>query len=208
MSEPESATPDAADDAPTSALLDEKRLRSALEAVLLVVDQPVPAMQLAQALAWPISDVERALGELREEYDRRRRGVTLREAGGGWRLYSREEFSAYVERFVLDGQQTRLTHAALETLAVIGYRQPVTRARIAAIRGVGVDGVVRTLLTRGLIEETGTDPDTGGGLFRTTAFFLERLGLRSLDELPELAPLLPGDADLVGDLTLDPDADL
>ncbi len=206
MSETE---PDAASgEADSGELRDEKRLRSAVEAVLLVVDEPVSAVALAEALAWPTSDVARALGELREEYDRRRRGMELREVGGGWRLYSRSDFAAYVERFVLDGQRTRLTHAALETLAVVAYRQPVTRARIAAIRGVGVDGVVRTLLTRNLIEESGTDPDTGGGLFRTTPLFLERLGLSALDELPDLAPLLPEHSELGADLALDPDADL
>jgi segregation and condensation protein B len=189
-------------------LADERRLRSAVEAVLLVVDQPVPAVALAQALDWPTSDVERALTELRADYDKRRRGMDLREIGGGWRLYSRDEYSAYVERFVLDGQQTRLTHAALETLAVVAYRQPVTRSRVAGIRGVGVDSVMRTLLTRGLIEENGTDPDTGGGLYRTTPLFLEKLGLRSLDELPDIAPLLPDGADLAADITLDPDANL
>jgi segregation and condensation protein B len=96
-----------------------------------------------------------------------------------------------VERFVVDGARSKLSQAALETLAVIAYRQPVTRARVSAIRGVGVDGVMRTLLSRGLVEEVGTDPDSGGGLYVTTPLFLERLGLRGLDELPELAPLLP-----------------
>ena len=111
--------------------------------------------------------------------------------GEGWRLYTREEHAAVVERYLVDGQRSRLTQAALETLAVIAYRQPVTRARVSAIRGVGVDGVMRTLLARGLVHEVGTDPDSGGGLYATTPLFLERLGLTGLDELPELAPLLP-----------------
>lgn len=188
-------------------LQDEGRLRSAVEAVLLVVDQPVPAASIAQALEWPTSDVERALGELQEWYDAQRRGIELRVTGGGWRMYTREEFAPYVERFVLDGQQTRLTQAALETVAVIAYRQPVTRSRVSAIRGVNVDAVMRTLISRGLVEECGSDPETGGGLYRTTALFLEKLGLSSLDELPSLAPLLPEGVDLDADLqaTLDDD---
>ncbi len=129
-------------------------------------------------------------------YDAGARGFDLREVADGWRLYSRDEFAGYVERFVLDGQRARLTQAALETLAVIAYRQPVTRSRISAIRGVSVDAVMRTLLTRGLVEECGADPDTGGGLYRTTSLFLEKMGLRSLDELPSLAPLLPDTSQL------------
>ena len=121
---------------------------------------------------------------------------TCAEIADGWRLYSRDEFAGYVERFVLDGQRARLTQAALETLAVIAYRQPVTRSRISAIRGVSVDAVMRTLLTRGLVEECGADPDTGGGLYQTTSLFLEKMGLRSLDELPSLAPLLPDTSQL------------
>jgi segregation and condensation protein B len=115
----------------------------------------------------------------------------LRRVGEGWRLYTRDEHAAAVERWLGEGQRSRLSQAALETLAVIAYRQPVTRARISAIRGVGVDGVMRTLLARGLVHEVGSDPDTGGGLYGTTPLFLERLGLTGLDELPALAPLLP-----------------
>ena len=151
---------------------------------------------------WPRSSGGRcrrwraALHSLRDEYDAGARGFDLREVADGWRLYSRDEFAGYVERFVLDGQRARLTQAALETLAVIAYRQPVTRSRISAIRGVSVDAVMRTLLTRGLVEECGADPDTGGGLYRTTSLFLEKMGLRSLDELPSLAPLLPDTSQL------------
>lgn len=181
---------------PTLDLVDPDRLRRALEAVLLVVDEPVGLTALAQTLGVPKPDVLTALQSLREEYDRNERGMDLREVAGGWRLYSREEFASYVEKFVLDGQQTRLTRAALETLAVIAYRQPVTRSRVSAIRGVGVDGVMRTLTTRGLIEECGTDSETGGGLYRTTPLFLEKLGLNSIEELPPLAPLLPDHTDL------------
>jgi segregation and condensation protein B len=188
---------------PTLDLVDPDRLRAAVEAVLLVVDQPIDATSLAQTLAVPQPDVEGALRALRAEYDEGARGMDLREIAGGWRLYSRDDFAAYVERFVLDGQQTRMTQAALETLAVIAYRQPVTRSRVSAIRGVGVDAVMRTLTTRALIEECGTDPETTGGLYRTTPLFLEKLGLNSLDELPPLAPLLPDHTDLDPTITDD-----
>jgi segregation and condensation protein B len=177
-------------------LADPDRLRSAVEAVLLVIDTPTSAQMLAQVLGRSVAEVEGALHSLRNEYDAGARGFDLREVAGGWRLYSRDEFAGYVERFILDGQQARLTQAALETLAVIAYRQPVTRSRISAIRGVSVDAVMRTLLTRGLVEECGADPDTGGGLYRTTSLFLEKMGLRSLDELPSLAPLLPDTSQL------------
>ena len=139
----------------------------------------------------PPEQVRDGLAELAEAYDRRRAGITLRRVGEGWRLYTRDEHADVVERYLVDGQRSRLTQAALETLAVVAYRQPVTRARISAIRGVGVDGVMRTLLGRGLVHEVGSDPDSGGGLYATTPLFLERLGLTGLDDLPELAPLLP-----------------
>jgi segregation and condensation protein B len=180
----------------TDDLASPDRLRAALEAVLFVVDVPTSSTQLAQVLRRPLAEVDAALRALRHEYDATGRGLDLREVADGWRLFSRDDFSGYVERFVLDGQQARLTQAALETLAVIAYRQPVTRSRISGIRGVSVDAVMRTLLTRGLVEECGADPDTGGGLYRTTRLFLEKLGLRSLDELPSLAPLLPDTSQL------------
>lgn len=188
-------------DEPTLDLVDPDHLRAAVEAVLLVVDQPVDVTTLAQTLNVPKPDVQTALETLRAEYDEGNRGIDLRELAGGWRLYSRDDYAAYVERFVLDGQQTRLTQAALETLAVIAYRQPVTRARVSAVRGVGVDAVMRTLTTRGLIEECGTDAETGGGLYRTTPLFLEKLGLKSLDELSPLAPLLPDHTELDATIT-------
>ncbi|HEY6743917.1 MAG TPA: SMC-Scp complex subunit ScpB, partial [Lapillicoccus sp.] len=177
-------------------LADPERLRSAVEAVLLVIDTPTSAQMLAQVLGRSVPEVDGALHSLRDDYEAGARGFDLREVADGWRLYSRDEFAGYVERFVLDGQRARLTQAALETLAVIAYRQPVTRSRISAIRGVSVDAVMRTLLTRGLVEECGADPDTGGGLYRTTLLFLEKMGLRSLDELPSLAPLLPDTSQL------------
>jgi segregation and condensation protein B len=166
-------------------------LPAALEAVLLVTDEPVPAMTLAQVTERPTEEVEQTLRQLAAEYVDTGRGFELRNVAGGWRLYTRPDCAPYVERFVLDGQSARLTQAALETLAVIAYRQPVTRSRVSAVRGVNVDGVVRTLLARGLITESGQDEDSGGILYRTTPLLLERLGLQSLDDLPSLAPLLP-----------------
>jgi segregation and condensation protein B len=171
--------------------LDPIALRGGLEALLFVVDTPVDEVTLAGALRCPVPRARTLLVELAEDYDRRGAGITLRRVGEGWRLSPREEHAGVVERYLVDGQRSRLTQAALETLAVIAYRQPVTRARVSAIRGVGVDGVMRTLISRGLVSEVGTDPDSGGGLYATTPLFLERLGLESLDELPELGPLLP-----------------
>lgn len=166
-------------------------LRAALEALLLVADEPLELMNLAQLVRRPIPEVETALTELAAEYTAGGRGFDLREVGNGWRFYTRGDCAEIVERFVVDGQQARLTQAALETLAVVAYRQPVTRGRIGAIRGVNVDGVVRTLVSRGLVEEAGQERETGAILYRTTTFFLERLGISSLDELPEVADYLP-----------------
>ncbi len=171
--------------------LDPVALRGGLEALLFVVDTPVDEVALAGALRCPVPRVRAELAALAAGYDERGAGITLRRVGEGWRLYTREAHADVVERHLADGQRSRLTQAALETLAVIAYRQPVTRARVAAIRGVGVDGVMRTLITRGLVSEVGTDPDSGGGLYATTQLFLERLGLESLEELPALGPLLP-----------------
>ena len=172
-------------------LLTPEELQGGLEALLFVMDDPVDEETLAAALRCPVEQVRSGLGRLADGYDQRNAGLTLRRVGEGWRLYTREEHAPVVERYLMNGQRSRLTQAALETLAVIAYRQPVTRARVSAIRGVGVDGVMRTLLTRGLVHEVGTDPDSGGGLYATTPLFLERLGLTGLEDLPELAPLLP-----------------
>ncbi|MGL5865663.1 MAG: SMC-Scp complex subunit ScpB [Dermatophilaceae bacterium] len=163
----------------------------AIEAVLMVVDEPVTTAALATALEQPVPDIDAALASLEEGYAAQHRGFMLRQVGGGWRMYSRHEYAPVVERFVLDGQQARLTQAALETLAVIAYRQPVSRSRVSAVRGVNVDGVVRTLLTRGLVCEVGQDEESTATLYGTTSTFLERLGLSSLDDLPALAPFLP-----------------
>jgi segregation and condensation protein B len=166
-------------------------LAAAIEAILFVVDSPLDAPTLAASLQVPVPAVEQALDGLRTGYDERGAGIELRDTAGGVRLYTRASVAPSVERFLQDGQRARLSQAALETLAVIAYRQPVTRSRISAIRGVNVDGVVRTLLSRGLIVEVGAEPESGAGLFRTSELFLERMGMQSLDELPSLAPLLP-----------------
>jgi segregation and condensation protein B len=168
-------------------------LGAALEAILMVVDEPVTEAHLADVLDVAPEDVAERLAALAADYAKSGRGFELRRSAGGWRFYTRAEYSGYVERFVLDGQSARLTQAALETLAVVAYQQPVTRSRISAIRGVNCDGVVRTLVTRGLLEESGTQPETGAFLYRTTTLFLEKLGLDSVDELPPLAPFLPDD---------------
>ncbi|WP_043498833.1 SMC-Scp complex subunit ScpB [Georgenia sp. SUBG003] len=168
---------------------------TALEAVLMVVDEPVPAADLASVMGLPAGQIAELLAELAAEYRGERggraRGFELREVGGGWRIFSAPAHADVVGRFVLDGQTARLTQASLETLAVVAYRQPVTRGRISAIRGVNVDGVVRTLLARGLVEEAGPDEEGGAMRYRTSTYFLERLGLTSLDDLPPLAPYLP-----------------
>jgi segregation and condensation protein B len=175
-------------------------LRPSLEAVLMVADQPLDPATLATAVGYPVDEVVAALAGLAEEYTEQGRGFDLRNVAGGWRFYTREEYAVVVEGFVLEGQQARLTQAALETLAVVAYKQPVSRARVSAIRGVNVDGVMRTLLARGLVEEAGTDGETGAHLYRTTGYFLERIGVTSLDELPELAPYLPAMDDLEDEL--------
>jgi len=165
--------------------------RAAIEAVLMVIDEPVTEMSLASALELPVEDVLAHLHALASEYDESNRGFAIKAIAGGWRVYSRPEYAPVVERFLLDGAQAKLTQAALETLAVIAYRQPVSRGRVSSVRGVNVDGVVRTLLTRGLIEEMGEEGEFGATLYGTTSYFLQRLGLGSLDELPALAPYLP-----------------
>nr|MDT0661909.1 SMC-Scp complex subunit ScpB [Micromonospora sp. DSM 115978] len=189
----------AGDQGSALALLDDEELRGALEAILLVVDEPVPETTLAQVLEQPVDRIGAALDRIADGYTAAGHGFELRRAAGGWRLYTRPEYAGYVERFVLDGQSVRLTQAALETLAVVAYKQPVTRSRISAIRGVNCDGVIRTLLSRGLVQECGTEPDSGAYLYRTTTLFLEKLGLDTVDELPPLAPFLPDDLEEMTD---------
>lgn len=179
--------------------LDDVTLRGALEAVLLVVDSPVTVGELATAVDSDPKRVGQMIERMAAELTATGSGIDLRYAGDGWRFYTRADYAPYVERLLLDGARSKLTRAALETLAVIAYRQPVSRARVSAIRGVNVDGVIRTLLARGLIYEVGTDPQTTATTYGTTEMFLERLGLASLTELPDLAPLLP-DVDVIDDL--------
>jgi segregation and condensation protein B len=183
-----------------AAPLDADELGSVLEALLLVVDTPVTAEALAAATQQPVYRIVAKLQQMADELTERDSGIDLRKNSEGWRLYTRARFAPYVEKLLLDGARSKLTRAALETLAVVAYRQPVTRARVSAVRGVNVDAVMRTLLARGLITEAGVDDDTGATTFATTELFLERLGLDSLADLPDIAPLLP-DVDTIEDLT-------
>jgi len=170
-------------------LMSNVEVERSIEAILMVVDEPVSEIILAQVLEKTVEEVEAALAHLVTSYDER--GFSLRKINGGWRFYSNPDYHSAVEKFVLDGQQNRLTQAALETLSVIAYRQPVSRARVSAIRGVNVEAVMKTLVTRGLVEESGIEHESGAILYKTTSYFLERLGLNSLEDLPALAPYLP-----------------
>ncbi len=191
--------------APADRAGDPTPLREQLEAVLMVVDEPVTVAQLAEATGADAGAVGAALTRLARDYDGEgstavdggaggtvRRGFELRELAGGWRIYSRPAHAEVVERFIVEGQTARLTQAALEALAVVAYLQPVTRSRVAGIRGVNSDSVMRTLISRGLLAETGTDPHTGAVLYGTTGLLLELLGVGSLEELPPLSEHLPG----------------
>ena len=175
-------------------------LSGPLEALLLMATEPAPTAELAQAVDAPEAEVEQALADLAAFYDETGRGFELRRVGAGWRYYTRDEHADLIGRWLLEGQQGRLSTAALETLAVVAYLQPVSRGRVSSVRGVNVDGVMRTLATRDLIEEVGRDDDTGARLFGTTASFLEKMGLTSLDELPPIAPYLPEAAALEAEL--------
>ncbi|MGH3961601.1 SMC-Scp complex subunit ScpB [Mycobacterium sp.] len=192
--------PDLGIDVGAAPELPDDELGAVLEALLLVVDTPVTVEALAATTEQPVYRIAAKLRLMADGLTERDSGIDLREAGGGWRMYTRARFAPYVERLLLDGARSKLTRAALETLAVVAYRQPVTRARVSAVRGVNVDAVMRTLLARGLITEAGTDADTGATTFATTELFLERLGLSSLADLPDIAPLLP-DVDTIDDLT-------
>lgn len=172
--------------------------RSRIESVLLVVDTPVSVRQLARALTLDPEGVAGILTEIAEEYSSRGSGIELRENAEGWRLYTRPDNAAAVEQFLLDGAQSRLSRAALETLAVVAYRQPCTRSQVSAVRGVNVDGVMRTLALRGLVREVDVEESTGAHRYATTELFLELMGIESLDRLPDLAPLLP-DIDTIDD---------
>ncbi len=198
--EPVAGIPDPRETPGEPAEMEPDELGRVLESLLLVVDTPVSAEALATATEQPVYRVAAKLRLMADELTERDSGIDLRHTGDGWRLYTRARFAPYVEKLLLDGTRTKLTRAALETLAVVAYRQPVTRARVSAVRGVNVDAVMRTLLARGLITEVGNDEDSGAVTFATTELFLERLGLSSLSDLPDIAPLLP-DVDTIDDLS-------
>ena len=200
------ATVDPDTELDTLGLHEPARLRAAVEAVLFVTDGPLTAIDLAVSLRVPEPAVTASLQTIAAELDERGAGVELRELAAGYRYSTRSEVAPAVERFLRDGQRTKLSQAALETLAVVAYRQPVTRARIGAIRGVSVDGVIRTLLSRGLIAEVGVEAESQAGLYSTTDLFLDKIGLGGLDELPSLAPLLPDLNDLDSEDGVDFDA--
>jgi segregation and condensation protein B len=183
---------------PTLAMAED--ISGPLEAILLLAEEPLSEAVLAQALATPLPVVADALAELAAFYDETGRGFELRQLGGGWRYYTRAEHADVVAGFVLEGRESKLSQAALETLAVVAYQQPVSRGRISAVRAVNVDGVLRTLVARGLVAEAGSEGVSGATLFVTTPYFLERMGLGSLDELPPLAPHLPEVAELEAEL--------
>ena len=167
--------------------------RRAIEAIVMVADEPVDPQMLAQLLEVPVSGVEQMCAELAEAYDAEDRGFQLVRVAGGYRFQSHPDMAPYVERYVVDGQSARLSAAALETLAIVAYKQPVSRAQVGAIRGVNADGVLRTLQTRGYITEVARDPGPGQAvLYGTTILFLEKLGLDRLDDLPPLADFVPG----------------
>jgi segregation and condensation protein B len=177
-----------------------ENVAGALEALLLLAAEPVTEFELAQAVGVPESVVAEQLAELVAFYSETGRGFELRQVGGGWRYYTREEYADLITRYVVEGQQSKLSQAALETLAVVAYTQPISRSRVSAVRGVNVDGVMRTLLARGLIEEAGHDQESGAVLFATTSYFLERMGLKALEDLPPLAPQLPEVEELEAEL--------
>ncbi|GAB3760058.1 SMC-Scp complex subunit ScpB [Microlunatus parietis] len=209
--EEQAAEPPAAEGGPAEAAAEQQDtlvempktddIPGALEALLLLAEEPMSETVLAQAVGAPVHVVSDALAELVAFYDETGRGFELRQLGGGWRYYTRAEHADLIAGHVLDGAQSRLSQAALETLAVIAYLQPISRSRVSAIRGVNVDGVIRTLLARGLIVEAGADAESGAVVFATTDYFLERMGLSSLEQLPELAPHLPEASELEAELS-------
>ncbi len=174
--------------------------RTIIEAILLLADEPVAAATMGEVLEIPRARIEEVLRSLAADYARDERGFQLREVAGGWRLYTDPACDPWLERFVTSHSQTRLTGAALEVLAIVAYRQPISRAQIAEIRGIDSDGVVKTLEQRGLLIESGRDPGPGNPvMFVVSDEFLERMGLRSTDELPPLADFMP-DTEAVEDM--------
>jgi segregation and condensation protein B len=188
-------------DQPDVRVPDAAEISGALEALLLLADEPMSELTLAEAVGAPETVTLEALEALATFYDETGRGFELRRVGGGWRYWTRVEHADVIAAHVVSGQSGRLSQAALETLAVIAYQQPVSRGRVAAIRGVNVDGVIRTLLARGLVEEAGHDAETGAAVFATTRSFLEKMGLATLDDLPALAPHLPDVEELEAELS-------
>ena len=165
----------------------------AIEAILMVAEEPIEAQLLAQLLELPVTKVDELCAELADAYEADGRGFVMVKVAGGYRFQSHPDLAPYVERFVLDGQTARLSSAALETLAIVAYKQPISRGQVSAIRGVDVDAVMRTLQVRGYVEEVARDPGPGQAvLYGTSRMFLERLGLDSLDDLPPLAEFVPG----------------
>jgi segregation and condensation protein B len=175
--------------------LQEDSIEGAIEAILMVTDAPISLVALATALEIPVNQVRDAVLKLREDYEGKdgqgARGFELREVAGGWRIYVRENYDWAVKMFIANENPTKLSQAALETLSVIAYKQPIARGQIASIRGVNVDSVVRTLTSRGLVTELYTDSETGAIHYGTTSLLLEQLGINSLDQLPPISPYLP-----------------
>lgn len=175
--------------------LREDTIEGAIEAILMVTDAPISLVALATALEIPVNQVRDAVNKLREDYEGKdgtsARGFELREVAGGWRIYVRENYDWAVKMFIANENPTKLSQAALETLSVIAYKQPIARGQIASIRGVNVDSVVRTLTSRGLVTELYTDSETGAIHYGTTSLLLEQLGINSLDQLPPISPYLP-----------------
>lgn len=175
--------------------LQEDTIEGAIEAILMITDAPISLVALATALEIPVNQVRDAVLKLREDYEGKDgqspRGFELREVAGGWRIYVRENYDWAVKMFMANENPTKLSQAALETLAVIAYKQPIARGQIASIRGVNVDSVVRTLTSRGLVTELFTDSETGAIHYGTTSLLLEQLGINSLDQLPAISPYLP-----------------
>ena len=171
--------------------LQEESIEGAIEAILMVTDSPISLVALATALEIPVNQVRDAVGKLKTDYDLWARGFEVREVAGGWRIYVGENYDWAVKMFIANENPTKLSQAALETLAVIAYKQPIARGQIASIRGVNVDSVVRTLTSRGLVTELYTDSETGAIHYGTTTLLLEQLGINSLDQLPPISPYLP-----------------
>ncbi len=178
----------------TTAMLEES-MEAAVEAILMVIDSPISLVALATALEQPVNQIRDSVHKLRDDYDGKEtgnpRGFELREVAGGWRIFVRQSYDWAVKMFMANENPTKLSQAALETLAVITYKQPIARGQIAAIRGVNVDSVVRTLTSRGLVTELYTDSETGAIHYGTTGLLLEQLGINSLDQLPPISPYLP-----------------